>query len=619
MGPEERDEDREGGKMTESTVRWDALTYDGSPSGRQVPSIHVYLRPVERTGAAPADAQRLFQEILSRFYGGPPFLGAREKLEDALRHALGEERSAGEGLQIGVAVVDRATGDIHSYRRGNVLLYLVGESDDRFVEGDGEDTVSSDDLVGFGMLDGDRAEAGILALGEKARESADRLMTGGSTAGIWVPLRPLPLPEVSAPPREYPPPTPPPAAAAMATPPAPPEPAPAAVEARPEPPLFPDASDDGEGKSSRYSLLPFAILVLLLLLAIFWNRADRASAPDLPRAGAPRSVEEPLPPPPAGTLAWEFRPGAAVTSSPSVTETRVLFGSRDGFLYALDRETGGLLWKAAGPGGVGSSPAVLGGTVYFGEYGGAVVAVRLETGEEIWRHVTGGRVVSSPAVEGGRVYVGSHDRHLYALDAATGERVWRFETGGVVWSSPFLSGGLVIFGSWDGRVYALRAETGEEVWRHETGGRVYSSAAAGENEVYIGTNEGALLRLDRNTGEEIWAAPVGGAVHSRPAVAEDRVLFGCEDGSVYCAYRETGEILWSFPTGGRVPSSAAVRGGVAYIGSYDQFLYALDLDLGHPVWRVHVGGPVYSSPAPGPNRLFIGTNAGRFLALSLGG
>ncbi|MFH1279517.1 MAG: PQQ-binding-like beta-propeller repeat protein [Candidatus Eisenbacteria bacterium] len=598
-----------------NAVRWDALTYDGSPSGRQVPSLHVYLRPMDLSGAAPADAQRLFQEILSRFYGGPPFLGAREKLEDSLRHALGEERNAGEGVQIGVAIVDPATGDIHSYRRGNVLLYLVGEKDDRLIEGDGEETVSSDELVGFGMLDGERAEEGILALGERAREAPDRLMAGGGTAGIWVPLRPIPIGTPAPAPRSVtaaPPPRPsaPPRSAA---------PIHAEENGRPSPPDFPDASTEPPGRTVRYSLLPFALLVLVLLLAVFWNRSNRSPERALLRGTPAPAADETLPPPPAGTLAWEFRAGAAVTSSPLVVEDRILFGSRDGFLYALRREDGRPLWKAPGPGGVGSSPALGGGRAYFGEYGGAVVAVNLETGEEIWRHATEGRVVSSPALGGDRVFVGSHDRHLYALDGATGERLWRFATGGVVWSSPVVSGDLVIFGSWDGRIYALRAESGEEVWRRDTGSRVYSSPAVEGNEVYIGTSEGALLRLDRTTGEPVWSAPVGGPVHSRPAVAEDRVVFGCEDGSVYCAYRETGEVLWSFPTGGRVPSSPAVLSGAAYVGSYDQFLYALDLDLGHPIWRVLVGSPVYSSPALEPDRLFVGTNAGRFIALSLGG
>jgi outer membrane protein assembly factor BamB len=57
---------------------------------------------------------------------------------------------------------------------------------------------------------------------------------------------------------------------------------------------------------------------------------------------------------------------------------------------------------------------------------------------------------------------------------------------------------------------------------------------------------------------------------------------------------------------------------MVYAASYDGFLYALDPDLGHPAWRTQVGASVYSSPAIAGNKLFLGTNQGRFLALFLG-
>src|SRR5215469_17531921 len=76
---------------------------------------------------------------------------------------------------------------------------------------------------------------------------------------------------------------------------------------------------------------------------------------------------------------WTFHTGAAVISTPAVSNGTVYVGSSDHNLYALDAASGALRWKFA----------------------------------------TGGRVTSSPAVAAERVYFASYDSKLYALDAAS--------------------------------------------------------------------------------------------------------------------------------------------------------------------------------------------------------
>ncbi len=606
--------------MADDTIRWDALTYDGSAPGRRVPSLHIYLKPARRSGSSPAAAQRLFQDLVSRFYSGPPFLTAREKLADAIRYCYeeavrtGNEEGLGE-VHLGVAIVDPGGGEFHVFRQGDVRL-LIGDKEKEFAENDELETIDAASFLDFTLLDTEAGEeASRLA---RLHEPGERVVLGSKTVGIRVSLGEGETRESFgasprvAPDREQ---------APLPTPSERSDEARSPVPDRPVPERPVPATENlsiEESGPTRFSLLPFGALLLILLMALFWSFSGRG--PEGGDRRQPRfSADDPLPPPPAGTLAWDFRAGGAVTSSPILAGDLVLFGSRGGKLYALDRETGETVWTASGPSGIGSSPAVGEGRVYFGEYGGAVAAVSLDSGTVLWRQETGARIVSSPFFFEGRIYVGSHNRFLYALDAETGDVIWRFLTGGVVWSSPAVTGDLVLFGSWDGILYALDRENGKEAWRYDTGGRVYSSPVVQGNEVYIGTEKGELLRLVTESGDSVWSAAVGGPIHSSPAITDDRVVFGCEDGSVYCVYRETGEILWSFPTGGRVPSSPFARSGIAFVGSYDQFLYAFDLDLGHPVWRVHVGGSVFSSPTAGDQHLYTGTNQGRFLAISLGG
>lgn len=160
----------------------------------------------------------------------------------------------------------------------------------------------------------------------------------------------------------------------------------------------------------------------------------------------------------------------SITSSPSVSPDAIFFGSRDGHLYAIERNGGGRRWRFGHrvegvPGEpevawVVGSPAVAGGLVLVGSSDGKFFdAVSAADGREAWRFRTTERIFSSGAVAGGMVFFGCDDGHLFALDAASGAERWRFATGAMIVSSPVLAAdGAILVGSDDGRLRAL--ETG---------------------------------------------------------------------------------------------------------------------------------------------------------------
>ena len=133
-----------------------------------------------------------------------------------------------------------------------------------------------------------------------------------------------------------------------------------------------------------------------------------------------------------------------------------------------------LVWKFKTGDRVSSSPAVSEGIVYFGSADGYLYALEVNTGQEQWKFKTDNFVYSSPAVSNGVVYFGSCDRYFYALDINTGQEKWKFKTGGGVYSSPVVSDGVVYFGSWDGYLYALDINTGQEQWKFGTTSEVTS-------------------------------------------------------------------------------------------------------------------------------------------------
>jgi len=305
-----------------------------------------------------------------------------------------------------------------------------------------------------------------------------------------------------------------------------------------------------------------------------------------------------------GSLRWELRTGEQkplpwgnegwdyYTSSPAVVDGIVLFGSRDGSLYAVDAESGSELWRYATEGQIWSSPAAADGTVFVGGADGSLHAVDLATGESRWRYDTEGRslasaefgfdrrtIQSSPAVGDGRVFFGSRDGFVYAVDAQTGALAWSFDQE-VSWciTSPAVDGGVVYAGSSDGLfAQALDAESGEELWRTATEFRVFASPAVSGETVLVADHAGVLFALDRRTGEEQWRFRAGQAMQSSPVVADGVVYVGSDDGFVYAIAGTAGQssyraVFWDAQVPAIYPGHEALRDHLA--GSGNQVLDA---------------------------------------------
>ncbi|HZF13577.1 MAG TPA: PQQ-binding-like beta-propeller repeat protein [Thermoanaerobaculia bacterium] len=235
----------------------------------------------------------------------------------------------------------------------------------------------------------------------------------------------------------------------------------------------------------------------------------------------------------SGREIWKWKTGGRVRSSPAVAAGRVYVGSMDGRLYALDVATGKLAWKYDTEGttldsakfrydrtSVQSSPAVAGGLVVFGCRDGFLYAVDARSGERKWRfdHQTSW-VITAPAIDGGLVLAGSSDGHFFqALDLATGQEKWHHPTDNNVFSSGAVAGGVVYFGTWDGTLYALDVQTGNETARFRLGtGMILSSPLVADGTLYFGSDDGTLYALaggrSTGTGKAAVHAPAKRAVY----------------------------------------------------------------------------------------------------------
>ncbi len=161
-------------------------------------------------------------------------------------------------------------------------------------------------------------------------------------------------------------------------------------------------------------------------------------------------------------LAKEGFDRRSIQSSPVIGEGMVLFGSRDGHLYAVDAKSGQQRWRAAyAPSWIVSSPTVDGDTVYVTTSDAQLVAaLDARSGREIWRRRLGGRLFPAAAISGTALYVGTNEGQFVALDRATGAVRWRYLVGDPLHATPVARDGIVYLGSDGGRIEAISLSAG---------------------------------------------------------------------------------------------------------------------------------------------------------------
>ena len=352
------------------------------------------------------------------------------------------------------------------------------------------------------------------------------------------------------------------------------------------------------------------LLRTLVLAALVVPSIASADAPQFRGNPAHTGIYASTTLPALDRVAWKFKTGAKVVSSPAVAAGTVYVGSGDYRVYALNAADGSVKWRFRTGGAVNSSPAIAGDTVYVTSLDGYLYALDSAAGTVRWKFKTAGEsrftapgihgvmprtemmpdpfdvFLSSPTVVAGVVYFGSGDHRVYALDAATGAVRWTYETGNVVHASPAVSDGVLYIGSWDRNLYALNAATGALIWKFQTGDDtdtynqvgIASSAAVAGGTVFFGCRDGHFYAVDAKSGTRKWAHDnKKGWVIASPAVDRGVVYFPTSDGERFKALdAATGAVIYDASNKAVSFSSPAIAGGTAYYGTSDGWLHAVD-------------------------------------------
>lgn len=326
------------------------------------------------------------------------------------------------------------------------------------------------------------------------------------------------------------------------------------------------------------------------------------------RTGRTASINEPA------DEHWVVGSSDERATGPTAVGERLYVGSGNRLLeIGTDGSVG---WSYSTPGVVSRSVAVADGLVFAVTDDGYLVAVDRETGSEQWRQGTN-LTLTPPAIDDGIVCVGSKSGELLALDAADGTFRWRhsepvdYEGPGWIrgvpndlYPTPAMADGTVYvhFPHHEGtRLFGLTATNGSVEWEttiaQET--EVYAPAV-GEDGIYVLGGE-FVKRVSRSGGVQQWqiSTSVGAQSLEPPALGEEMVFVSTHDNSkaTYLALRkDSGETAWRYDADTEAMNGVSTDGSTAYIVA-DGSLVAVDGETGLENWR-HSLDDVTSAHAP---------------------
>lgn len=312
--------------------------------------------------------------------------------------------------------------------------------------------------------------------------------------------------------------------------------------------------------------------------------------------------------------AWRYDTGELLTSTPAVANGSAYFGTRDGYLIALDLLTGMPRWRFdLGGYPVSSAPAVADRTVFVGS-GYAFFAIDEERGIVRWRFPMSYAGESSPTVANGVVYVASKEHNLYALDAETGEKLWSYRTEGLIFGSPSLSEELVVIGGDDGDVFGIDRDSGISRWKYTASSGVYSTIAIQDDLAIVTLNDKSVIALDLQHGDLKWEYSVGGS--ASPAIVGEQLFIGSDDGALYALNTANGgPPRWLFPTGNGAVLSPVLVGDTVIIAA-GPTLFALERTSGEELWRYPIGDQATTEPVVVDGMIYIGAEDGSLYAIT---
>jgi len=247
-----------------------------------------------------------------------------------------------------------------------------------------------------------------------------------------------------------------------------------------------------------------------------------------------------------GRVLWRVKTGGAVLASPLIHDNVVYIGSSDLAFRALDLATGKVRWTYADLAGFPpSAPSLADGKVVFGTWNKTLYALNAADGTLAWQWHNDQRshyyspAMCTPVIQHGVVYTVAPDEKLHGFLLSTGQRVaedsrWRVREslGGN------LGGNVLLAKTMRDSVVAWQTTTSkpELIWRLHVGfGEDFSASLPvfTHQTAFFGTTYGQVYALDIAARQVRWVYTLGADMVNTVRVVKRRgVLVSSPDGKL---------------------------------------------------------------------------------------
>jgi outer membrane protein assembly factor BamB len=228
-------------------------------------------------------------------------------------------------------------------------------------------------------------------------------------------------------------------------------------------------------------------------------------------------------------------------------------------------------------------------------------------------------IEGAPTIDGQSVYVADGGGTLHAIDLATGKQRWTYHSDDGFETSPLVMNGRVYIGDLSGIFHAVSVADGKKLWTFDAENTIHSSANAVDGNIVFGTDGADIFCLSPE-GKQLWQAKAGDRINGAPAVAGGSVFVSGCDAQLRALKVGTGEEQFASDIGALAPGSPVVLDDRIIIGTDQGRVVAMPRDGGKSLWEfdgVAEHAMVYGSPATADGIVVVGARDRNVYALDV--
>ncbi len=278
-----------------------------------------------------------------------------------------------------------------------------------------------------------------------------------------------------------------------------------------------------------------------------------------------------------GQLNWSFQVAEAregLHATAALDAKSVYVGAYNGRFYRLRKSDGHPLWITRLGGAIGASAALFEEFVYIAveltgrRADGYVVALNRETGQPIWRSDYLGQQAHSSTTfcdENKVLVVGVNNAQVVGIERESGVTLWRFAAAGPVRGTLTASGSQAFAADGGGRVSAVDCRNGQLIWQRELSAGSASSVAyhRGLDLVIVGSLDGHLSAFSGANGERRWTVDLRQPDYrSGVTITGDTLWTACRTAGVCALSAKSGTVIQHWSLKGAVSSIPTIERGI---------------------------------------------------------